>query len=422
MALKELTTKWILALDAFDNSNTLLSIQHFQSINDLSKIQFNLGVLYEAQNDPANAIAHFDKAIQLDSYFSLAYFERGVVFYYIDEIELALDSFKDAYKLLRKNAFIDYRQLGLDYILYEAHCLFNISMCLLLFGDQKGMKLLQKANSRICDGANPKPIKKAMKAGVAAPEKIPIYEVGKLLFKPPKENILNEKKVNHLGESKLIASSSTDNFQGFSGRQLKVNYKLTKEQQKSFKEKTLRKEAEPIKRSNPKRRQAKKYYAPPSSSDNSEEYGAPLSPALSHSGSNSGDERTFYRKNSAGNTYVPPRKNSAGNTYIPPRKNSINANTIQRTNQYNYHNEYNSSTSTTLKIKAQFLEPKIIKVEKSISFQELQAKLRQKFKEDMLRFKYRDGGTMVVMHNDDDLEDAISSCDGVLELFCYLPC
>jgi hypothetical protein len=79
-------------------------------------------------------------------------------------------------------------------------------------------------------------------------------------------------------------------------------------------------------------------------------------------------------------------------------------------------------TSGTIKIKAQFLELKIIKVEKSITFKELQAKLRHKFKEDMLRFKYRDGASLVVMHNDDDLNEAVEECKGVLELFCYIPC
>ena len=223
MALKELTTKWMQALDAFDKKDYNTSLKCFNRFADLSKIHFNIAMIQQKIGNTAMAIDHFDKAIELDSYFSLAYFQRGVVFYYLDEIELALDSFKDAHSLLRKNSHINYTQLGLEYSLYESYCLFNVSMCLLLFGDDKGLKVLQKAQKRIVEGVESKNIKKALKIGMLAPEKIAIYELSpNLLFRPPKDNILNEKKVNHLGESKLIAASSRDNFQGFSGRQIKV--------------------------------------------------------------------------------------------------------------------------------------------------------------------------------------------------------
>ena len=373
MALKELTTNWIQALEHFDRKEYQLSLKRFKQLPNLSKIHFNLGMISQKLGISSACIEHFDKAIELDSYFSLAYFQRGVVFYYLDEIELALDSFKDAYSLLRKNSHINYSQLGLDYQLYESYCLFNISMCLLLFGDQKGLKVLDKAKNRIVDGVDTKNIKKALKIGVLAPEKIGIYEVDQnSLFRPPKDNILNEKKVNHLGESKLIAASSRDHFQGFSGRQLKEkmsNMTLDRNSNEDLKSLNSR----TVKRTIPKRREQPKYQPLRRKSDDSDQ--------------------------------------SSQEPSISPTSTVSNNSTLS--------NRSFKSFDNFLKVKAYYTDCRVLKLEPNVTFSHLKSKLRQKFDEPRLKFKYKEGGRWVMMANDDDLFEAING--SVLELYCFLP-
>lgn len=127
-------------------------------------------------------------------------------------------------------------------------------------------------------------------------------------------------------------------------------------------------------------------------------------------------KRVIPKRRQASRPYSPPKSEDSQDDYfLSPTSTLSNGSSLESASSFK-----STTNSDTVKIKAYFLDCRIIKCDKSITFSELKRKLREKFKESRLRFKYKDGNTMAVMHNDDDLLEAIGDAK-VIELFCYLP-
>lgn len=71
----------------------------------------------------------YQRAIALDKYLAIAYFQQGVSNFLIGDFEEALANFNDTLLYLRGNTTIDYEQLGLKYKLYSCEVLFNRGLC-----------------------------------------------------------------------------------------------------------------------------------------------------------------------------------------------------------------------------------------------------------------------------------------------------
>lgn len=71
----------------------------------------------------------YQRAIRLDQYLAVAYFQQGVSNFLIGDFEEALANFNDALLYLRGNTYIDYEQLGLKFRLYSCEVLFNRGLC-----------------------------------------------------------------------------------------------------------------------------------------------------------------------------------------------------------------------------------------------------------------------------------------------------
>ena len=72
---------------------------------------------------------YYTRAIQLDQYLAIAYFQACVSNFLLGDFEEALANFNDALLYLRGNNNIDYDQLGLKYKLYACEVLFNRGLC-----------------------------------------------------------------------------------------------------------------------------------------------------------------------------------------------------------------------------------------------------------------------------------------------------
>jgi tetratricopeptide (TPR) repeat protein len=71
----------------------------------------------------------YQRAVQLDQYFAVAYFQQGVSNFLMGDFEEAMANFNDTLIYLRGNRDIDYDQLGLKFKLYSCETLFNRGLC-----------------------------------------------------------------------------------------------------------------------------------------------------------------------------------------------------------------------------------------------------------------------------------------------------
>lgn len=71
----------------------------------------------------------YQRAIRLDQYLAVAYFQQGVSNFLLGDFEEALANFNDTLLYLRGNTMIDYAQLGLMFKLYSCEVLFNRGLC-----------------------------------------------------------------------------------------------------------------------------------------------------------------------------------------------------------------------------------------------------------------------------------------------------
>ncbi|KAI8910793.1 hypothetical protein EDD86DRAFT_203607 [Gorgonomyces haynaldii] len=196
------------------------------SFADMSKLHFNAGVCAMNLMDGQEAILAFTRAVELDSYMAIGFFQRAVCYYYLDEVENAIDDYEKAYKLMRENASIDYKQIGLQYKLHASHIVFNIALCLIVLGDaERGVRYFKDALDAAGDDkdVDTETIREAYRAGPDAPLQFYPFEMPQnVLYRPQEDNIKNAKKVDYMGKSVVVAGASQkDGFAGFSGRKIK---------------------------------------------------------------------------------------------------------------------------------------------------------------------------------------------------------
>lgn len=71
----------------------------------------------------------YQRAVSLDRYLAIAYFQQGVSNFLLGDFEEALANFNDTLLYLRGNTSIDYEQLGLKFRLFSCEVLFNRGLC-----------------------------------------------------------------------------------------------------------------------------------------------------------------------------------------------------------------------------------------------------------------------------------------------------
>ncbi|QVM09547.1 hypothetical protein D8B26_004204 [Coccidioides posadasii str. Silveira] len=76
MSLKQEIETWVQALGHYDNNEFEEALKAFGNIADTSKILFNCGVIYATLGEHAKAVDFYQRAIALDKYFAIAYFQE----------------------------------------------------------------------------------------------------------------------------------------------------------------------------------------------------------------------------------------------------------------------------------------------------------------------------------------------------------
>ncbi|KAJ5790633.1 uncharacterized protein N7518_007644 [Penicillium psychrosexuale] len=205
MSLKQEIETWVQALDAYDNQEFEESLRCFYMISDTSKILFNCGVIYATLGEHHKAVECYQRAVGLDRYLAIAYFQQGVSNFLLGDFEEALANFNDTLLYLRGNTSIDYEQLGLLFRLFSCEVLFNRGLCYIY---------LRQMNPGIQDleyAAKEKVTPDHDVIDDAIRENADGYTVFSIpvgvLYRPNAAKVKNLKTKDYLGKARLVAAS-----------------------------------------------------------------------------------------------------------------------------------------------------------------------------------------------------------------------
>ncbi|KAM4533521.1 neutrophil cytosol factor 2 [Odontesthes bonariensis] len=224
MSFVDTLRQWDEAVTCADSEDLSEALRIFLSIQEPnSKICFDIGCLHLLNQEWDAAEKAFDCSIRKDEHLAIAFFQRGITSYKKKRYEESLADFQRAFKALRGNQLIDYKALGLRYILYACEVLHNMALAEAQLGDwQKAQQNLAKAldykteaKLSVIDRALQSVLKQKLFKLVEFPSK--------LLFKPNKNYVAELEKKDYLGKAKVVASVvPQDDFSGFAPLQPQI--------------------------------------------------------------------------------------------------------------------------------------------------------------------------------------------------------
>ncbi|KAL2020368.1 hypothetical protein VTK56DRAFT_8497 [Thermocarpiscus australiensis] len=219
MSLKQEIETWVEALKYYDNNEFDEALRTFDKIADTSKILFNMGVINATLGQHEQAVECYQRAVKLDQYLAVAYFQQGVSNFLLGDFEEALVNFNDALLYLRGNRLIDYSQLGLLFKLYSCEVLFNRGLCYIYLQQMEpGMADLQyAAQEKLVEDHNVIDDAIRDQAKGYTVFSIPVGVV----YRPNEAKVRNLQQKDYLGKARLVAASDSRNaFTGFAGTEL----------------------------------------------------------------------------------------------------------------------------------------------------------------------------------------------------------
>jgi len=216
MSLKAELETWAAALKAYDAEDFDKSLELFFEIADSSKILTNIGLIYATVGEHNAAVEHFKKAVTLDQYLAIAYFQCGVSNFLLENYDESHKNFEEALLYLRGNKFINYEQLGLKFRLFSAEVLFNKGLSLVYMKRlAEGLVDMEEARrEKITDDHNV--------IDDAIQERAEGYTVFSIpvgvIYRPSEKKLKNSVTRDYMGKAKLVASSDpNDEETSFSG-------------------------------------------------------------------------------------------------------------------------------------------------------------------------------------------------------------
>nr|XP_023900352.1 NADPH oxidase activator-like [Quercus suber] len=209
MSLKQEIETWVTALAAYDNNEYDVALRCFDQIADTSKILFNAGVIHATLGEHTHAVECYQRAVQLDQYLAVAYFQQGVSNFLMGDFEEALANFNDALLYLRGNKYIDYEQLGLKFKLFSCEVLFNRGLCYVYLQQKDaGMQDMMFA-------AREKAVQDHDVIDEAIREQAEGYTVFSIpvgvVYRPNEAKVKNLKSKDYLGKARLVAQQDQQN-------------------------------------------------------------------------------------------------------------------------------------------------------------------------------------------------------------------
>ncbi|KAI9870234.1 MAG: hypothetical protein M1830_004495 [Pleopsidium flavum] len=222
MSLKQEIETWVQALAHYDNNEFEEALRAFDGIPDTSKILFNCGVIHATLGEHDKAVECYQRAVRLDQYLAVAYFQQGVSNFLVGDFEEALANFNDTLLYLRGNTYIDYEQLGLKFRLFSCEVLFNRGLCYIYLQQKDGG--LQDFAFALKEKVTPDHdvIDEAIREEAEGYTVFSI-PVG-VVYRPNSAKVKNLKTKDYLGKARLVAASDKSNtFTGFAGSEAKKN-------------------------------------------------------------------------------------------------------------------------------------------------------------------------------------------------------
>ncbi|KAK0646430.1 putative PB1 domain protein [Cercophora newfieldiana] len=220
MSLKQEIVTWVTALEKYDNNEFEAALEEFEKVSDTSKILFNMGVIHATLGEHDKAVACYQRAVRLDQYLAVAYFQQGVSNFLLGDFEEALANFNDTLLYLRGNTAINYDQLGLLFKLYSCEVLFNRGLCYIYLQQKEAglQDLAFAAKEKMVEDHNV--IDEAIKEEAEGYTVFSI-PVG-VVYRPNEAKVRNLKTKDYLGKARLVAASDRSNaFTGFAGSEIK---------------------------------------------------------------------------------------------------------------------------------------------------------------------------------------------------------
>ncbi|KAM9713168.1 neutrophil cytosol factor 2 isoform 1-T1 [Menidia menidia] len=224
MSFVDTLRQWDEAVTCADGGDYSRALSIFLSIQEPnSKICFDIGCLHLLNQELDAAEKAFDCSIRKDEHLAIAFFQRGITFYKKKRYEESLADFQRTLRALRGNQLIDYKALGLRYILYACEVLHNMALAEAQLGDwQKAQENLLKALDYKTE-AKFSVIDRALQSILKQKHFKPVEFPSKMLFKPNKHYVAELEKKDYLGKAKVVASViPQDEFSGFAPLQPQI--------------------------------------------------------------------------------------------------------------------------------------------------------------------------------------------------------
>ncbi|EPS39184.1 hypothetical protein H072_7080 [Dactylellina haptotyla CBS 200.50] len=224
MALKQEIETWVQALELCEQEEPDYegALAKFESIGDSAKILFNIGILQATLGEHEKAVQMYHKAIDIDKFLAVAYFQCGVSNFLLTEFAEAANNFNDALLYLRGNNSINYEQLGLKFCLYSCEAIFNRGLCRLYSSHDPNDKEHKEGMEDLAAASKEKKIDAHNVIDEAITEGADGFTVFSVpvgtLYQPPGIKRQNYKTKDYLGKAKVVASADAANMHtGFDG-------------------------------------------------------------------------------------------------------------------------------------------------------------------------------------------------------------
>ncbi|XP_026568389.1 NADPH oxidase activator 1 [Pseudonaja textilis] len=204
MAYQQLLRDWNRGILALEKGNLDAALDIFRSIkNPPSKIDFNIGCLYLQQGNLDHALEAFNQALSKDNCLAVGFFQRSYVHFQLGRHEEALNDGKLAMAFLRNNFCINYKQLGLAFVLCASEVLHNMAATHCQLGRwHEARETLEEAARQTPQRQMVVALKQIEEHLFLEPQTVPPGT----FFRPPLQaEELKEK--DYLGQSKVISSA-----------------------------------------------------------------------------------------------------------------------------------------------------------------------------------------------------------------------
>ncbi|XP_053329789.1 NADPH oxidase activator 1 [Spea bombifrons] len=218
MPYRDLIQHWHEGVLAADQKDYDLALEKFRSIGDPpAKIWFNIGSLHLLKGELQQSLEAFDTSLGKDRCLAVGFSQRSYVHFQLQKYEKALSDCHQASAHLRNNSLIDYKQLGLKYVLHTWEVLYNTAAALCQLGRwESAEEKLREAVKWVPGEAKTPKLEAALESVQSRTFLIPTHVPEGELFRPKKQEVEQLNSRDFLGKPKVIVSVvPNDQYSGF---------------------------------------------------------------------------------------------------------------------------------------------------------------------------------------------------------------